>query len=747
MEEGAELGGALRSSIDLAAASELDMVQASDLASVALSTFGASMETPEERAQFVNDALNNMIMAADASVAEVSGMAEALKMVGPAAGGAGFGIEEVNNAIAILSTRGIQGSMAGTSLNSMINSLRDLTPKASEALDDLGIAVRDASTGEMLPMVGIIEQFEDKLGDATAAERDAALGAIFTSQGLRAMDTMLEVGAEGWTEMEDATASAATMQEQAARKADTLAGKTEAFEGTIETLLISLGDKLLPIAGDVIDWLSGMAEEYGPMVIAAVGQLAEGIRPLIDNLLTLAEGALPQVIGFFEDLWMGLSTGFQVLQQGEGPFTVLMEVLDNLLPEATIMRLWELYDIIQPIIAQVTQWLTENVSLQDVLIGLGAVLAAAIIPAIATLVSTIVSLLAPVAAVIAVVALARQAWETNFLGIRDIVASVATFISNAIQTVRAWWAENNEAILAKATMVWQTVKTVVMTVFTAVKTFIQTALATIRGWWDAHGASILTIARSAWNGIVNAVTALANRIIAKVQAALDFIQAFWDAHGQAILQNAQTAWEMIQNFIQTVLANITDVVDAFAAALEGDWETFGSKLRDIWRRNWEAMGRFIVNIGKVFIRSIGSIITTIKEKFTDTDWGAIGRSIIEGIAKGVTGAVSKLANAAVSAAKAGLDAAKGFLGANSPSTRARKEVGRTIPEGVALGVLDMAPLVQRAMARAMAPVTNMSQVVRESNTTYAPQYNLTTQSIVRPGGLEAEFEVMSMGRI
>lgn len=45
-----ELGGALRASIDLAAASELDMNQASGLAAVTLATFGGELTTTEERA-------------------------------------------------------------------------------------------------------------------------------------------------------------------------------------------------------------------------------------------------------------------------------------------------------------------------------------------------------------------------------------------------------------------------------------------------------------------------------------------------------------------------------------------------------------------------------------------------------------------------------------------------------------------------------------------------------------------------
>ena len=142
MEDGTQLGGALAAAFNLAAASELDVTQASDLAAIALAGFGSELTTGEERAKFIEEALNNFVQTADASVAEVEDLAEALKMVAPTAGAVGYSIEDVNNALGILSTRGISGSMAGTSLNSMLTSLRDLTPQAEEALDKFGIKVK-----------------------------------------------------------------------------------------------------------------------------------------------------------------------------------------------------------------------------------------------------------------------------------------------------------------------------------------------------------------------------------------------------------------------------------------------------------------------------------------------------------------------------------------------------------------------------------------------------------------------------
>ena len=82
---------------------------------------------------------------------------------------------------------------------------------------------------------------------------------------------------------------------------------------------------------------------------------------------------------------------------------------------------------------------------------------------------------------------------------------------------------------------------------------------------------------------------------------------------------------------------------------------------------------------------------------TGTDWWSIGSSIIEGITSGVgsgDGLFNKLRNIASGA----LSAAKGALAINSPSKVFRDQVGKAIPEGIAVGVELNADMVDEAVA-------------------------------------------------
>ena len=76
---------------------------------------------------------------------------------------------------------------------------------------------------------------------------------------------------------------------------------------------------------------------------------------------------------------------------------------------------------------------------------------------------------------------------------------------------------------------------------------------------------------------------------------------------------------------------------------------------------------------------------------------SIGGDIVQGLVDGITGAASKVTDALTGLASDALNAAKNFLGIASPSKVFRREVGRWIPAGAALGVEDEAEEFQRAI--------------------------------------------------
>lgn len=86
------------------------------------------------------------------------------------------------------------------------------------------------------------------------------------------------------------------------------------------------------------------------------------------------------------------------------------------------------------------------------------------------------------------------------------------------------------------------------------------------------------------------------------------------------------------------------------------------------------------------LAAIPQIIDSIVSTFKGWNWREIGSNIVSGIANGISSGASAIISAAQSAARAALNAAKRALGIASPSKVMRDQVGKFIPEGMAVGI-------------------------------------------------------------
>jgi len=762
MDEGAQLGGALRASIDLAAATELDMVQASDLAAVALASFGAELETEEERAAFINAAMNNMVKAADASVAEVSGLAEALKMVGPTAGSAGISIEDVNNALALLSTRGIGGSMAGTSLNRMLMDLTKTTPKAQDMMAELGISVFDME-GNMLPLVDIVGQFENALGDATDEEKAAALQSIFTAQGQRAMNTLLSEGVSGWEDMEQATADAAGIQEQAAVMGGTFNAQMEAMDGTIETLKISIGDALLPV-------VSGLLRTFGE-IVETVG---------------------PQVVGFFENTLAPIlikvgkffSTFIDFILKGADPLNALMGALQEVGLSEFADLLWDAIMAVEKFLEPIIKWIDNNVELQDVLIGLSAIILTIVVPAVVSLMTSAAAIVIPIMAIIGVVVLLRKAWESDFLGMRTaIVEFWENSVKPAFEAVKDWLSEKIPVAVEVAKSFWEnSLKPALEAVWGFIQSNVIPIFETVVAWLAENIPVAIATAKTFWEEtLLPALETVWEFIKDNVIPIIETVVEWLEINIPLAIENARMAWEeilkpaleIVWQFIQEdVFPLFEALVDFFNAAftlamtaMAGLWENvLQPALEDVWEfiKNsvqpiFEDLGTFWTDTLQPAIediaKAIGETLKTAWEDFTSVvEWAQIHildpmKKVFDDIGAAIGDVVEFVRDLTEKIQAIELP---DWLTPGSPTPF---ELGL---RGIADALMQVEALSGRAFAGlpgsiavgAMGGVTpvaspgtsTVNNVTHEDNR----QFNLTTQSTMGPGGLQMEFETMRM---
>ena len=263
------LSGGLAGALDLAAAGELQVADAAEIAASALTQFNlAGADVPH-----VAD-----LLAAGAGKAqgEVTDLAGALDQSGLVAAQMGLSLEETVGGLSAFASAGLLGSDAGTSFKTMLLNLVPQTEKAQGLFDDLGFSAFDAQ-GNFVGLEETAGRLRTALAGMTDEQRAATLKQMFGQDAIRAASILYEQGAEGiqdWIRKVDDSGYAA---DTAATKLDNLKGDVEAFTGALETALIGTGEGAQGPLRTMVQLATGVVNVYNRMpgpVQAAAGALA-----------------------------------------------------------------------------------------------------------------------------------------------------------------------------------------------------------------------------------------------------------------------------------------------------------------------------------------------------------------------------------------------------------------------------------------------------------------------------------------
>jgi hypothetical protein len=102
--------------------------------------------------------------------------------------------------------------------------------------------------------------------------------------------------------------------------------------------------------------------------------------------------------------------------------------------------------------------------------------------------------------------------------------------------------------------------------------------------------------------------------------------------------------------------------------------------------------------GKSTLSAQGQQLSAAVRSAFSSGWYSVGYNISAGVASGVRGGSSLISQAATTAAKSALAAAKKTLGVHSPSRVFRDQVGKMIPAGIAQGISAGQGQVSQAVA-------------------------------------------------
>ncbi len=288
---------ALGPTLNLAAAGQIEIAQAADIAAKIMSGMGIGAED-------LGNAIDVMAKAMTTANTDLTMLGEAFKFVGPMAKTAGLSLEEITAAIQLLSNAGIQGEMAGTTLRGMLLSLTSPSAEAKKELDRLGLRVLD-NAGNVRSLTGIITDLESALSSVGSGEKLRVLGTIFPA---RQAAGAAELVSQGAKQLRDATLAlgdaSGTAANIAGTQLDTLQGDFTILLSSLEGLGIAIGEALGDSLRVAIRSVTGLLSILGEWVsnnrtvILTAAAIVAGVTLLGGALIGLGISAQITAFGF-----------------------------------------------------------------------------------------------------------------------------------------------------------------------------------------------------------------------------------------------------------------------------------------------------------------------------------------------------------------------------------------------------------------------------------------------------------------
>lgn len=771
--------------LNLAAAGNMDLARASDMVTDASSALGLTIEDTSVM-------VDQMAKASSKSNTSVEQLGDAILTVGGTAKMVAGGTNEISTALGIMADSGIKGSEAGTHLRNVLLAMTPKSDKAAEAFDQLSFSAYDAE-GNLRPLADIFGELSIKLDDYTAEGKTELLSEMFNKTDLAALDAMLTAAEMDYSELGDAISAAGipvsdfanaldgqslsaqeagellakyirlgysteeiadrmnimygwssdattqalevvnekiadqqdrwgelageiadctgAAQAMADTQLDNLAGDVTLFKSALEGVQIAVSDALTPaLRGFTQFGSSAMTQISEGIKSGGVAGLGEALGNIVAQALTGLTTQIPNFILLGGQFISGLVRGFsisgpQILTSAQGIITGLTNWINTQLSfvlEAGV---------------HLTEALGQGMSLQEpslltTIAGLFAGFGQALLPALPLILNAGATMISNLIMGI------LQGLPTLLTGGMQVVASLVQGLTTALPSL----------IAAAGPML---------------ASFLQAFLGALPTIWTAGVQIIVNLVSGLLQGLPQIITAAGQLIMTLMSAIMPMIP-------QLMTTGLQATVQLVTGLVQGIMTGLPNVLAAIAQIIAQIVLVFVQNFPQIVTTGIQLLGKLITGIINAIPQlpgAIGQVIKNIKEAFSKFDWAKIGADILNGIKDGITGAIDAVVSAAKGAGEAIYNGIKGFFNIGSPSKLMADEVGKWIPEGIAVGITSNIAPVNNAIAGALSAmqsglqrgISSINPVINATGTERETEREPMNVTVVMEGDMQGLF--------
>lgn len=711
--------------LDAAAASGENLATVSTIVADAITGFGLEAADSTRVADLLTQAAN-------AGTIGINDLGESFKYIAPVANTMGFSIEDVTTAITALSTAGIKGSQAGTSLRGVLTRMVKPTDDVAAAMDELDISLTN-SDGTFKSLDTILAEMRQSFSGMTDEQKAYYAAVLAGTEGQSGLLTLLNMTQEEYDEIAASMDNAAGVaDETAAVMQDNLQAKIEQLFGALESLAIVIADNVIPALTDIVTKITEVIEWFtqldsgtqrsilkfvafvaviGPVlsifgrIISSIGSLFTAIGK-VPSAFTKAQGGITKFVNSLKNI----PEAFTLAKAGFTGFASQTSVIGTALAGITAPIAAIIAAVVALGAAFATLWATNEdfrngmidtwnqlvnsfnefcQGIVDRINELGFEFES-ITEVIGAIWTGFCELLAPVF---------QGAWDT----IVGILEGIMETITGLLDVIIGVFTGDAEQISLGAQEIVNGIGTAIQSIIdgivTAIIGFIDTALGFIGTNLQTVVTNIITFFQQLPMNIANFLS----QAILSVQNWVSQMVLNAQQAGQQFVQNVinfiQQLPGNIANLLQTVISNviswtsqmITNAqqagsqfvmnVTTFLSQLPGQVASFlASAISSVasWASN---MINAAVNMASQFVSSVVNGLASLPGQVVN-----IGSQVVQGIWSGISGAAGWLYSQVAGFVGGIVDGAKAALGIASPSKVMRDEVGQHVPTGLAEGI-------------------------------------------------------------
>lgn len=618
-------------------------------------------------------------------------------------------VEASDSADKFKSTLNFAGLDTGT-IDALTASTQDYADKTVYSISDIrNVTAQLAANG--------VQDF-DKLAEA-AGNLNAVAGGNADTFGSVGMVLTQTAGAgklttENWNQLADAIPGASGKLQEAMLKNGAYTGN---FRDALENGEIS-------------------AEEFNKAVMdlgmtdaaQEAATSTDTIEGAMGNLEASVVGVGTTILDQFKQ---PLTDGISLVAQGisglSGVFTGLVQTIGPILSQ--------IGTVFQTAFAPIGEMITTQLlpALQP-LMGALQNLANAVMPVIMTAIQTI----APVLATL--VGNVIQTMTVIATAVTPVINNIAALIQAAMPIIQTAFQIMGNVVSGVINAVFPVIQSVIETVMGVISSVIQIVTAAISGDWEGVWNGIKNLFETVWNGIKSIVESVINAVKGIIESVLNGIKDVFTNIWNAIKDTVSDVWNGIKDAVSKAIENVQKTVENVLNSIKdffsNAWNAVTDTVSNAWNNITNAVSDGVQNV----INFVKDIPNKIKGFFSNAGSLLVnaGKQIINGLIKGITGAVSGAINAVKNAVGSIIDGAKSLLGIASPSKVFRDEIGKYIPEGLAIGIERSTPDATKAIQGmtdslmvSAQPLVGVDAIPDTSSQSNGLDVNMLTQAFLK----------------